>query len=158
MLQSRSDLQELALSPVFTEFPQTVKDRQYEITDLTEQMRELFLERLNKKERNLKSLTNRISPLKLASRLNSQKTRLALLHQKQISAIKETINAKDEKLKIRMASLDALSPLSVLNRGFSITETESGEILRDSKNVKQNDKVKIRLSRGTIKAEILEIE
>ena len=55
-----------------------------------------------------------------------------------------------------MASLDALSPLSVLNRGFSIAETETGEILRDSANVNQNDKVKIKLARGSIEATVLE--
>ncbi len=54
-----------------------------------------------------------------------------------------------------MASLNALSPLAVLSRGFSITETETGEILRDSEDVKENDNVKIRLARGTIKAKVL---
>ncbi len=155
LLQSRSDLQELALASVFNEFPQRLKDWRYEIADSTEQMRDLLTEKINKNERELESLINRISPLKLASRLSSQKIKLALLHQRQISAATEIVNAKDENLKIRMASLDALSPLSVLNRGFSITETESGKILRDSENVIQNDKVKIRLARGTIEAKVL---
>ncbi len=158
LLQSRSDLQELALSSVFTEFPQRIKDWRYEIADSTEQLRDLFVRNLNKNEEKLESLINRISPFKLAARLNSQKIRLALLQQKQISAAKEIVNSKNEKLKIRMASLDALSPLSVLNRGFSITETEAGKILRDSENVKQNDKVKIRLAHGTIRANVLEVK
>jgi exodeoxyribonuclease VII large subunit len=158
LLESRSILQELALSSVFSEFPQNIKDQKYEIEDLTEQLRDLFAEKLDKHERNLQSLTSRISPIKLASRLNDQKTRLAVLQQKQIAAARETINGKDEKLKIRVASLDALSPLAVLSRGFSITETSNGEILRDSKNVKQYDKVKIRLARGTIEAQVLSAE
>jgi len=156
LLQSRAALQEAAMSPVFTEFPQTVKDWRYQIEDLTEQMSDSLLEKLKSKGQLLESLTNRISPLKLASRLNDKKMRLALLRQKQNSAVKDVFDAKDERLKIRMASLDALSPLSVLGRGFSITETSSGEILRDAENVKENDRVKIRLARGTIKARVLE--
>ncbi len=137
----RSDWQELALAPVFTEFPQQVKDWHYEIEDFEEQMRDALTEKLRINEQRLESLTNRISPLKLASKLNEKKTRLALLRQKQISTVKDVIDAKDEKLKISMASLDALSPLSVLKRGFSIVETEAGEILRDARQAKTNDKL-----------------
>ena len=68
------------------------------------------------------------------------------------------IDASDEKLKISMASLDALSPLSVLNRGYSIAENESGEILRDTKKVKANDTVNIRLAKGKIKTRVLDVE
>ncbi|HEV8158869.1 MAG TPA: exodeoxyribonuclease VII large subunit, partial [Pyrinomonadaceae bacterium] len=155
LLESRSDLQELSMSPVFTEFPQEIKDWRYQIEDLTEQLRDIFLDTLESKEQRLESLTNRISPLKLASRLNDKKTWLALLRQRQISAVEDVVNVRDERLKIRMASLGALSPLAVLSRGFSITETETGEILRDSEDVKENDNVKIRLARGTIKAKVL---
>lgn len=158
LLQSRAGLQELAMSPVFAEVPQRVKDLQYEIEDLEEQIQSAFNEKLETNREKLNALAKDLSPLQLASKLNDKKTRLALLRQKQDSAIKNTFDAKGEKLKIRMASLDALSPLSVLNRGFSIAEDETGAILRDAERVKIDDKVKIRLAKGRIDAKVLSTE
>jgi len=158
LLHSRAGLQEIALSPVFTEFPQRVKDRRYEIEDFQILLRDALSEKIEIKERRLETLTARLSPLKLASRLNEKKTRLALLQQKQVSAVKKLTDAKDERLKIKMASLDALSPLSVLKRGFSIVQTETGEIVRDAENVNVGAHVKIRLARGKLKAKVLESE
>jgi exodeoxyribonuclease VII large subunit len=158
LLHLRSDWQEFSLAPVFTEFPRQIKDWRYEIEDFEERMRDALSEKLKINEQRLESLTNRISPLKLAAELNEKKTRLALLRQKQISTVKDVVNAKDEKLKISMASLDALSPLSVLKRGFSIVETEAGEILRDARRTNTSDKLKIRLANGRIEAEVLKIE
>lgn len=157
-LRLRSDLQELALSPVFTEFPSDVKDLRYEVEDLRTQLQNVASDNLKAFQRNLDKLTNRLSPLKLASKLSEKKVRLALLEQKQISAIKAIIDRKDERVKIEMASLDALSPLSVLQRGFSIVQTTEGKILRDAEQIKQNDRVKIRLSRGRIEAEVKLVE
>ncbi len=57
-----------------------------------------------------------------------------------------------------MAKLDALSPLSVLNRGFSITEKENGEIVRNSKQTQTGDKLNIRLANGKLSAEVLASE
>ena len=158
LLASRADLQELALSAVFTEFPQRVKDWRYELEDATKHLRKMFEERIKKNEQRLESLTNRISPLRLAAKLSERKTRLAVLRQRQIAGISDVFDAKNSKLKIGMASLDALSPLAVLSRGFSIVETESGAILRDASNVKENEDVKIRLARGNIKAKVTSVE
>ena len=158
LLRLRSDLQEFALSPVFTEFPLDVKDLRYEVEDFETQLRDAALDKLKIEKQVLETLTNRLSPLKLASKLNEKKIRLALLGQKQISAIKDVADKKDEQLKIEMASLDALSPLSVLKRGFSIVQTQEGKILRDAEKIKQNERVKIRLSRGRIEAEVRSVE
>ncbi len=158
LLAARSEFQELAMSPVFNEFPQKIKDWRYELEDFKEQMQDALSEKIKNNKQLLESLSNRISPLKLASKLNKQRTRLAVLRQKQFSAIKNVVDAKDESLKIRMASLDALSPLSVLNRGFSITKNEKGEILRDASKLNKDEKVKIRLAKGKIEAKILSVE
>jgi len=158
ILKSRSDLQDSALSPVFLEFPQQVKDWRYKIEDFTEAMRGALMEKLRAEEKSLESFTSRLSPLKLAAKLNEKKIRLALLREKQISAAKNKIGTGSEKLKIRMASLNALSPLAVLSRGFSITETEAGEILRDAKQAKVNDKLKIRLANGKIEVKVSEVK
>ena len=158
LLQARADLRETALSPVFSEFPQRLKDFRYEIEDLQSSMLSAASEKLKIGERLLESLTNRISPLKLAAKLNDKKTRLALLRQKQISAMKTAVDARDERLKIKMASLDALSPLSVLKRGFSLVQTQQNEILRDAGAINVGDTVKIRLARGKLLAEVSALE
>lgn len=158
LLQSRSDLQELALSPVFVEFPQKIKDWRYELEDFTEQLKDALTEKLNRAENNFEAVKNRLSPLKLASKLNEKKTRLAILRERQNSAVKKLIDAKDENLKIEMASLDALSPLSVLKRGYSITQNAKGKIISSVSQVKSEDDVQIRLSDGKLKAKVIATE
>ena len=155
MLAARSDWQSLALSPVFTEFPRKLSDLRLEISDAAAVMRSSLAEKIAGRSKNLHQITNRLSPLKLAARLNEKKTRLLLLRQKQTSALRKAIDDDDEQLKIKMAQLDALSPLAVLSRGFAIAENEKGEILRDAANARIDEKVKIRLARGTIEARIL---
>ena len=158
MLHARSDWQEIALSPVFTEFPQNLKDWEYEIEDFRDRLADALTGKLANKKNRLEILSNRLSPLKLASNLGEKKTRLALLGQKNITAMKNICDGKDEKLKIRMASLDALSPLAVLRRGFSVTENENGKILRSAGEVKTDEKVKIRLAQGRIEAKVITVE
>lgn len=158
ILQSKTDLQELALSPVFTEFPQVIRDWNYEVEDYQERLGDALTEKLKIQNEKLENISNRLSPVKLASKLNEKKTRLAVLIERNQNAIQNAIDAKDEKLKIGMASLNALSPLAVLNRGFSIAESEAGEILRDTEKIKPGDEVKILLSRGKLKTRVLEVE
>ncbi len=158
LLQSRSDLQEFALSPVFVEFPQKIKDWRYEVENFEAEMKTAFAEKLKTSNKKLEKVISQLSPIKLASKVAENQKRLALLKQRSDAAIKKLIDSKDESLKIEMASLDALSPLSVLKRGFALAENEKGEILRDSKDVKSGEKVKIRLAKGRIEAQVSKID
>ena len=57
-----------------------------------------------------------------------------------------------------MARLDALSPLSVLDRGFSITETADRNDRTPPEAVRAGDKLNIRLADGKLAAEVLASE
>lgn len=158
ILQAKNDLRELALSPVFIQFPQTIKDWRYEVEDVEVQMQSAFAEKLKLATKKLEKISSQLSPVKLASKVAENQKRLALLKQRSESAVRKLVDAKDESLKIGMASLDALSPLSVLKRGFAIAENEKGEILRDAKKIKTDEIVKIRLAKGKITAKAVKIE
>lgn len=61
---------------------------------------------------------------------------------------------KGQLLKNLAAGLDALSPLAVLSRGYSIAFGSGGEPLISAKKVKIGDKITLKLSDGEVGAEI----
>jgi len=158
LLEARAAWQTLALSPFFTQFPQTIKDRRYETEDFAARLQSAVKEKLRAAENLLEAVGSRLSPVRLSAKLNLKKTRLAVLRERQTAAARKMLDRKSERLKIEMASLDALSPLAVLGRGYSITENERGEIIRSVRQLRQNERVQIRLADGKLKAEVLETE
>ena len=48
------------------------------------------------------------------------------------------------------ASLDALSPLKVLSRGYSIASDESGHVVKDISEIQKGAPLRIKLARGTL--------
>jgi exodeoxyribonuclease VII large subunit len=68
-----------------------------------------------------------------------------------LQTIKHSIESWRQRLEGMMGQLESLSPLSILQRGYSITrKIPSLEILRESDQVKEGDQVEVRLFRGTL--------
>jgi exodeoxyribonuclease VII large subunit len=104
------------------------------------------------------SVAARMSPATLNAKTTQGRNDLGRLDQRGGTAIETMFKAKTEAVKLGMAKLDALSPLGVLTRGYSITQTQDGRILRDPETVKTGDKLKIQLERGKLDAEVLPSE
>ena len=71
--------------------------------------------------------------------------------------IVSVINSSNYKYKIIFNKLELLNPLSVLSKGYSLV-TLNDVVIKDSSQLKQGDRVNIRLSKGNIKAEVKEID
>jgi exodeoxyribonuclease VII large subunit len=52
------------------------------------------------------------------------------------------------------ASLEALSPLAVLGRGYAIVTDEAGQILRAAAQAPAGTRVRVRLDRGALRARV----
>ena len=63
-----------------------------------------------------------------------------------------------ERLALAAASLDALSPLGVLQRGYAIALDASGKLVRDAATVLPGDEISVRLAKGKLGTRIERIE
>ncbi|MCI5754496.1 MAG: exodeoxyribonuclease VII large subunit [Clostridiales bacterium] len=71
--------------------------------------------------------------------------------QERFAAAAERLTAEKRRSFVRLAaSLDALSPLKVLSRGYAITTNAAGQVLRDAAAVADGDRVRVKLERGAL--------
>ncbi|MCA9083363.1 MAG: exodeoxyribonuclease VII large subunit [Planctomycetaceae bacterium] len=73
-------------------------------------------------------------------------------------AIRRRVEQLQQKLATVAASLEALSPLQVLTRGYSITMTEDGTPLTESSRVIVGQNLVTRLANGTIRSNVTSLE
>ncbi|PKM74084.1 MAG: exodeoxyribonuclease VII large subunit [Firmicutes bacterium HGW-Firmicutes-16] len=85
-------------------------------------------------------------------RLELDSTQNALL-----SRYERLINAKKHLYIRYAASLDALSPLKVLGRGYSIATDGDGNSVTDAESVNVGDRLNVSLSRGALKCTVDEV-
>lgn len=85
-------------------------------------------------------------------RTRMERARLGLVQQ-----VQNKISRKKVSVERMMGLLDGLSPLRVVDRGYSIATTAKGAVVKTIKAVKAGDKVEIKVTDGKIKAEVLEV-
>jgi len=71
--------------------------------------------------------------------------------------LKANLSQKSQTFQGLVGRLNALSPLSILERGYSLSFTAPGELLKDIKSVSVGDALTTRLARGVIKSKVEKI-
>ncbi|HEU4710740.1 MAG TPA: exodeoxyribonuclease VII large subunit [Pyrinomonadaceae bacterium] len=108
------------------------------------------------------NLRTRVQKHALSHAFDEVKSRLANARRRYETASSACDAAMDwkiqqgrERLGLAAASLDALSPLGVLQRGYAIAQDESGKLVRDAASVNVGDAVTVRLARGRLNTRVV---
>jgi exodeoxyribonuclease VII large subunit len=90
-------------------------------------------------------------------RIRTEERRLDELVDRMNRAIQKRAEQGQQKLEALAAQLDTLSPLNVLNRGYSLTSLEANrELVRSSESVRTGQRIVTRLRRGQIVSRVEE--
>ena len=85
----------------------------------------------------------------------SRRKALALLESRLASAQSRNVAKSRQRFVAQVSKLDAMSPLKVLTRGYSMVAKEDGTIVRSVSDVKPKDPIAVRVSDGTIVASVI---
>ena len=86
-------------------------------------------------------------------KINDSKKDILYLNEKLVSLTASVVEANRSKVNALCGKLDALSPLGVIARGYSVTKSKD-KIIKSVKDVKIDDEITVNLSDGMITATV----
>lgn len=95
-------------------------------------------------------MTRQLDAFRIDRQLGHSRTRLTHLDSLLRAAQRGRLTLAGQRLARSAARLEALSPLSVLGRGYSLTWDSSGTLVRDANAVAPGDPVRVTLRRGEL--------
>jgi exodeoxyribonuclease VII large subunit len=158
LLMARQDLTERAQHGAFARMMDGIHRRQQKLDE------QRF--RLEKAERQLLERWNRrCENVAAAVRHYDARRRLAAIRQRlqaQVANLAAVTHARllesRGALDRQTASLEALSPVAILNRGYALVFDAKGQLVKDAARLKSGDQVSARLARGRVRARITATE
>ncbi|OTA18877.1 exodeoxyribonuclease VII large subunit [Xenorhabdus beddingii] len=73
-------------------------------------------------------------------------------------ALERQLGRYREKFAVSCSRMEAVSPLATLSRGYSISETSDGKLLKQIKQVKAGDRLKTRLQDGWVESQVTQVK
>ena len=102
----------------------------------------------------LRWLTGRAALVSPSTRLTQQRLLVENLNQRLHRAWRHGLDSRGKKLLLLVRTLNAVSPLATLERGYAIVSVEGGEILRNAEHAKPGTIIEARLAQGRIRAKV----
>lgn len=90
--------------------------------------------------------------------LEQRSQSVELLKNRLVAAQNQNITRARQRFIAQISKLEAMSPLKVLTRGYSMAQTQRGEVVRSINQVELGERIRIRLSDGTISATVMNKE
>lgn len=151
IMTARTRVQEQALSQAFDEVRGKLRGAGASTSVARHRLQILINQTLRNAHLRADPLSRSLAPVQLRARLAEARARFETASSDCDTAFGKQLDEAKKRLGLAAASLDALSPLAVLQRGYAIAQSEDGKLLRDAKTVSVGDSVRIRLAKGTLK-------
>lgn len=106
----------------------------------------------------LKAISSGAALQSPVSYIHARKNALDLVKNRLTSTFSDAVHGKKQQFLTNTAKLDAMSPLKVLTRGYSMTMLDTGTVVTSVDQLKQDDTVSVAVSDGVFQAKVLDIK
>ncbi len=148
--EQRSRVERLSTHQAFGAVLHGIETRAQRVDESVHRARFQVNRLLSRLGQRLQGLSVRLSERRIDRRLGEARTRLARLLARLEAAERSRAQGARRAFAEAASKLEALSPLSVLGRGYSLAWSPQGKLLRSSDEVALGDAVRVDLARGRI--------
>ncbi|HAA88858.1 MAG TPA: exodeoxyribonuclease VII large subunit, partial [Verrucomicrobiales bacterium] len=140
----------LVSNTLINEPPRKLANLEQSIDLNTDSLKSALMDSLREKKDSITDLGNRISMCHPAKQLETVLGQFNILDNRLENVMHGLINRSNERCEKAAVAIKALGPDSVLDRGFSLTQSKDGKLITSTKNVNSGDKLETRVSDGII--------
>jgi exodeoxyribonuclease VII large subunit len=125
------------------------------LDDLEQRMRLALRASVLGRRQRLETLATRLWRENPRHRLEVLCAHAAQLRQRLSAAATAKLGALEQRLALASRTLDAVSPLATLGRGFAVvSRVDDGHLLRDARDAPAGTEIEARLARGSVRARV----
>lgn len=155
---SKQHLYQIKQSYAFRYPENLIKQKEQELDTYTERMTKEFSQRLEGKKESFDFIIKRLITQHPKEQFYNATTKLNQLIKQKNRNMAHHFDQKANHLAGEIEKLSLLNPLEILKRGFGIPYTESGKIIKTSKQVHKNDIITLRLLDGLVNCKVSNVK
>jgi len=152
ILLAQKALTEMAQHQVFARMADAIARRQQRADDLTYRLAATYERSLRVARQRVDVASARLRHFDLRRIFSGLRREIDAHRQGLAAALRHFMGQRRARLEQSAASLDQLSPLRVLDRGYALVFDANGVLLKDPAQVNDGDAITARLARGTLPA------
>ncbi|MBZ5511814.1 MAG: exodeoxyribonuclease VII large subunit [Acidobacteriia bacterium] len=154
LLMARQTLTQLAQHGAFARMHDLIGRRQQRLDELVFRLASAERRRLHEYRTRLDTASARVRARDLRRTLDAMRRDLDAHTSALASAARSDLARRRARFEGLRATLEALSPLSILERGYALVFDARGNLVKDARQVKPGNEIRARVSRGTIAATV----
>ena len=158
LLMARQQLTELAQHGAFASMMDGIHRGQQKLDERRFRLEKAQMHLLELSRRRLETVSAAVRHYDARRRLAAIRRQLETGMANLAAGMRARLMAGRAALDRRTASLEALSPLAILNRGYALVFDEKGQLVSDAARLVSGDEISARLARGRVRARVTSSE
>jgi len=128
---------------------------QQNMDDLLSRAHNALSNSIERRRNSLKNYHEKLALVGIPAQISEMRREIANLEQRSVVGMRHLVESKADKFRTAGVQLDALSPLSILRRGYSICfRHPSREVIKNAAEVSVGDEVEVKLASSEIICEV----
>ncbi len=159
VVSERNRFSRLQKSYAFRYPKQLYSQKEQQLDRLLDALQKGAKRSIEKKQNELIKLKTTLGKFHPSTQVIIQNDRYNRVDKQMIKAMSQLLEKKNQKFSSIISNLEALSPLRIMDRGYSIVYNENQQsIIKSTRQVGQGDQIRVRLKDGLLSCEIKEVE